>query len=126
MVGLHLPDLSDLRESIRPLAEKFLRDFSSPSGARSQNFSPTALTALEAFDWPGNVRELRNVIERAVALCVGKTIDLAELPQVIDGGDMTPEAALTKLMVGLGEALDPEALQEYMLSCVAGERKSAR
>ncbi|MGE0432132.1 MAG: asparaginase [Planctomycetota bacterium] len=42
---------------------------------------------------------------------------------VIDGGDMTPEAALTKLMTGLGEGLAGDALNEYMTCAVAGERR---
>lgn len=42
----------------------------------------------------------------------------------IDGGDMTPEAALAKLMTGLGVGLEAVSLREYMLSSVAGERRS--
>lgn len=42
---------------------------------------------------------------------------------VIDGGDMTPEAALTKLMVGLGAGLEGGELRRYMHQAVAGERK---
>ena len=34
---------------------------------------------LENYDWPGNVRELRNVIERAVILARGKTLEF-DLP----------------------------------------------
>ncbi len=43
---------------------------------------------------------------------------------VIDGGEMTPEAALTKLMAGLGVGLRDDELRKYMLSSVAGERRS--
>ncbi len=42
---------------------------------------------------------------------------------VMDGGDMTPEAALTKLMTGLGVGLEDAELRRYMLSSVAGERR---
>jgi DNA-binding NtrC family response regulator len=37
--------------------------------------------ALQGYDWPGNIRELRNVVERAVALCPGSLIQLADLPE---------------------------------------------
>ena len=33
------------------------------------------------YPWPGNLRELRNVIERAVILAPGDTIELADLPE---------------------------------------------
>jgi two-component system, NtrC family, response regulator AlgB len=36
---------------------------------------------LRDLPWPGNLRELRNVIERAVILAPGDTIELADLPE---------------------------------------------
>lgn len=45
------------------------------------------------------------------------------LAGAIDGGDMTPEAALTKLMTGLGVELGEPDLRQYLLSSVAGERR---
>jgi L-asparaginase len=40
----------------------------------------------------------------------------------IDGGDMTVEAAITKLMIALGRHQDPAAVRGFMLADVAGER----
>jgi L-asparaginase len=44
----------------------------------------------------------------------------------IDGGDMTVEAALAKLMVGLGRHRGLEAIRAFMLADVAGERTEHR
>jgi transcriptional regulator with GAF, ATPase, and Fis domain len=33
---------------------------------------------LEAYDWPGNIRELENVIERAMVVSRGSTLELGE------------------------------------------------
>jgi L-asparaginase len=44
----------------------------------------------------------------------------------IDGGDMTVESAIAKLMVGLGRFQGPEAIRKWMSEDVAGERTSAR
>jgi two-component system response regulator AtoC len=38
---------------------------------------------LRQYEWPGNVRELRNVIERAMILCGGDTIQVGDLPAEI-------------------------------------------
>jgi len=42
--------------------------------------SSSALNVLRGYRWPGNIRELRNVIERAVLLCSGTTIEPVDLP----------------------------------------------
>jgi len=36
------------------------------------------MRALESYDWPGNVRELENVIERALILSRGPTLQVGE------------------------------------------------
>src|SRR5690606_23256909 len=49
------------------------------SGMPVAKLTPAALHALIDHPFPGNVRELENVLERAVALCEGGTIDVADL-----------------------------------------------
>jgi DNA-binding NtrC family response regulator len=46
-------------------------------------FSLEAMAAMKSYSWPGNVRELQNVVERAVALYSGNTVELADLPDEI-------------------------------------------
>ncbi len=38
----------------------------------------SSLELLRSYDWPGNVRELQNVVERAVILCEGGTLEVDE------------------------------------------------
>jgi DNA-binding NtrC family response regulator len=38
------------------------------------------MAALSRHSWPGNVRELENVIERALVLGSGTTLDVGDLP----------------------------------------------
>ena len=45
-----------------------------------------AMEALQSYDWPGNVRELENVIERAVILTRGNSLDLRPLRPQLDRG----------------------------------------
>jgi DNA-binding NtrC family response regulator len=81
VVEFEVPPLRRRREAIRPLAAKFLADYSTGARRPLREFTPAALQALENYVWPGNVRELRNAIERASALCTGDCIDLADLPE---------------------------------------------
>ncbi|MDB4954276.1 MAG: sigma54 specific transcriptional regulator, Fis family [Myxococcales bacterium] len=75
-----VPPLRDRRTEIRPLATRFARELSAELGDRIASISADALESLESYDWPGNVRELRNVIERAVVLSGGSSIELRHLP----------------------------------------------
>jgi len=44
------------------------------------NLSQDAEVCLLAYDFPGNVRELENIIQRAVVLTEGNTIEMQHLP----------------------------------------------
>ena len=53
-----------------------------------------------AHHWPGNVRELENCIEHAIALRSGNTIQLADLPPVLQAVAATasgPTGGVTQL-----------------------------
>jgi hydrogenase-4 transcriptional activator len=54
---------------------------------------PGAINALIDHDWPGNVRELENVVERALILASGSTLDFRTLlhGQVLDEVATPPE-----------------------------------
>jgi two-component system nitrogen regulation response regulator NtrX len=83
VVGFHLSPLRERRELIAPLVNHFLRQVAERGGQPLRTITPVALRALQDYSWPGNIRELRNVIERAVALCPGMQIELADLPETI-------------------------------------------
>jgi DNA-binding NtrC family response regulator len=40
------------------------------------NFTQTQVDAMRNYAWPGNIRELKNVIERAVILSQGDTLQM--------------------------------------------------
>ena len=78
-VSVHLPPLRERREDILPLANAFLKRFSSQANRDITGFSPEAAERLRMFDWPGNVRQLQNEVQRAVLLCEEKIVDGADL-----------------------------------------------
>ncbi|MDW2982600.1 sigma-54 dependent transcriptional regulator [Rhodanobacter sp. KK11] len=61
------------------LSAFILKALAGKSGEEVGRLSPAALEALEAYDFPGNVRELENILERAMAMCDGSTIEAADL-----------------------------------------------
>lgn len=69
VIPIHVPALSDRREDIPLLTDKFLNDIATEYGAPAKEVSSEAMTYLQSLGWTGNVRELRNVIERLVIMC---------------------------------------------------------
>ena len=78
-VELRLPPLREREEDIALLAESFLAHFRKRYQRDALHFAPSALQALRSYGWPGNVRELSHVIERAVLMLDGDTVDDAAL-----------------------------------------------
>lgn len=68
VIPLAIPALRDRKDDIIPLAQFFLKKFSSLNGSKIDGFTPEAASWLMQNTWKGNVRELENAIERAVVL----------------------------------------------------------
>ncbi len=79
VVPIHLPPLRERIDDIPLLVEHFLQKYSRKAGRVVTTISRRALTALQEYDWPGNVREFENTIERAVVLCRGQEVDVADV-----------------------------------------------
>jgi two-component system, NtrC family, response regulator HydG len=74
-VQIVLPPLRERGEDIALLASHFLRTFAGEMSRNIRAIAPHALDQLRAHTWPGNVRELEHVVQRAVALANGDTIN---------------------------------------------------
>jgi DNA-binding NtrC family response regulator len=77
--SLVVPPLRERRDDIPLLVEHFIRN-SSIVAKRRVAVSAPAMEVLQRYHWPGNVRELENVIERALILCDGGSIEPEHLP----------------------------------------------
>jgi len=74
VIELRMPALRELAEDIPLLAQNLLKKQCHLLGVAVPELDDKALTMLKQHPFPGNVRELENVLERALALCDGKTI----------------------------------------------------
>lgn len=59
--------------------------------------SPLARAELKSRPWAGNIRELEHVLESAVALCEGVTLDIADLPPPPLQPPVLPKASTAEL-----------------------------
>jgi two-component system response regulator HydG len=90
---LVIPPLRERTEDIALLAQHFVREFSRKHQLAVEGVADDARQVLEAHTWPGNVRELRNVIERAVIVARGGSIERRHLPPYFQA--LTPGAEPT-------------------------------
>jgi two-component system response regulator AtoC len=80
-MSLLLPPLRERRSEIEGLATTFVREASRKAGRkRAPELSAETRALLLRYSWPGNIRELRNVMERAIVLCLGDVITPEHLP----------------------------------------------
>jgi len=73
---IEIPPLRERREDIPLLVNYFATKLSSRMGKRIESISRQAMETLTNCPWKGNVRELANVIERAVILTRGDTLEV--------------------------------------------------
>ena len=80
VISISVPPLRERREDIPILVQEILSQLSQELQITPfPSIDPAIMESLKKYNWPGNVRELRNVLERAVILSGGKTINLNKL-----------------------------------------------
>jgi formate hydrogenlyase transcriptional activator len=73
---LVLPSLRERPDDIPRLVRHFTQQFARRMGRRIETVPSAVMDALVHYPWPGNVRELQNVIERAVILSPGSSLQV--------------------------------------------------
>jgi formate hydrogenlyase transcriptional activator len=107
-----LPPLRDRPDGIPALARHFTQQFARRMGKRIETIPAATMDALVRYPWPGNVRELQNIIERAVILSKGPTLQVpvadlrAAVPAKVPaaGAVTLTDAAREHILVALREA----------------------
>ena len=105
-----LPPLRDRRDDIPRLVRHFTHQFARRMGRRIETIPTEALDALTQYAWPGNIREMQNVIERAVILSPGPSLQ-------IPLGDLPAAAPQTRVPAGAPVTLS-DAEREHILGAL--------
>ncbi len=79
VIDIRVPALREHASDIPELAAALLRRLSRRLGGEAPALGEDALAALQDYGFPGNVRELENILERALTLCAGEQIGVADL-----------------------------------------------
>jgi PAS domain S-box-containing protein len=120
---IFLPPLRDRAGDVPLLVHVLVARFAARVGVRIDSVGKATMERLSGYSWPGNVRELENVLERAVILSNGPTLEIdSEVfaqaaatrsasagPLALSGSESTRQAA-----AGVGMNAPLESLESNM------------
>lgn len=130
VIPVNIPPLRERKDDIPFLAEHFLQNSNQRAkGKEIKEVSSEVMDLFANYGWPGNVRELENVIERAVILCKGKTIEKEDLPDFFHEVKIKEhqEAAVSGNLP-LKDAMrssEKKIIEEALHKCGGNRRKAA-
>ncbi len=74
---ISMPPLRQRTDDIPLLIQFFTQKYARKMGKKIENIPRAVMKTLVEYDWPGNVRELEHVIERAVIITSGLSLQVA-------------------------------------------------
>ncbi|HSB09379.1 MAG TPA: sigma-54 dependent transcriptional regulator [Blastocatellia bacterium] len=131
VIAVQLPALRDRREDIPLLAEHFLQMFARQHQRPASSLSAEVLEFFLTYDWPGNVRELQNVIQHAVLLSEGESVECSDLPDYLQA-KCSSDLSFQSMRETQAEAVEKSFLVELLrrhkgnVSEAAAEAKMTR
>jgi formate hydrogenlyase transcriptional activator len=72
---IRVPSLRERSEDIPALVQHFVEKYARQMNKRIETTPSHVMDSLKNYGWPGNIRELQNVIERAVIMTSGETLN---------------------------------------------------
>ncbi len=111
--SIELPPLRERQDDIIALARHFIKKHATDIGCSVPEplLTEVAIRYLSSYPWPGNIREMENIMERAVVLSMGKTIDVEHLPGEIC---LLAKQELTTIGMGQSQPFNNLVLQEQV------------
>ena len=76
---LHIRPLRERPADIVPIASRLLQKHGARAGRPGMKLAEAACERLRGYHWPGNIRELDNVMQRALILASGQTVEAGDL-----------------------------------------------
>ncbi len=129
VIELRVPALRHRLADIPVLASAIVARLAARMGMTTPVVSTEALGLLCTHRYPGNVRELENVLERAITLCNGATIEVADIelrptpaPEPDGASDPHTTTALHEQLEGIERLTIQRALEQTRYNKTAAAR----
>ncbi len=82
--AIDLPPLRQRREDIPSLVDYFVQQYARHLNRPVPALGLGVIGYLQGYSWPGNVRELEHLLQRAILVCKDNTIQIDDLPLLMD------------------------------------------
>ncbi|HNV85255.1 MAG TPA: sigma-54 dependent transcriptional regulator [Arenimonas sp.] len=135
VIELPVPPLRERHEDIPVIAAAVLKRLGDDWGDTAPPLSEGALSALGNYHFPGNVRELENILERAVALCEGDSIEAHDLQLPLSPDNRTQDFAQANTLQASAsnnsalpdalEKIERDTIQKALEACRYNKTKTA-
>ena len=116
VVNIHVPPLRERIGDIPFLVEHCIPIINKRANSNIKVVNQEVMNCFLSYDWPGNVRELKNVMEGAMNLNIGESIEMETLPSRVRK-KMTRQPLFKP--VGTEERIpefkDPKAVEKAMI-----------
>jgi PAS domain S-box-containing protein len=96
-----MPPLRQRKDDIPLLVNHFVAKFNIKIGKKIATVSKETLNLLQEYHWPGNVRELESIIERAVIITQGSTLQVLDRFDTVKKPEETAAGQEVKALVEL-------------------------
>jgi DNA-binding NtrC family response regulator len=134
VLPIHVAPLRERSKDILPLARFFAGHYGRQHGDENLSLAPSAEQRLLQWSWPGNVRELENVIQRAVVLRHGSTLETSDLQfgaasgpvAILPGGPQSAPLSGPSLANRPLADIEREAILETLASTGGNKTEAAR
>ena len=121
VIDLYVPPLRERPEDIPILVEHILDRLTDANKQDKPAISTSALAALQHYHFPGNVRELENILERALALYDGTSIESEDLNLPTDEHNISKSTDFDSASESLEDHL--ESIERKAITLALDENK---
>ena len=115
---VHVPALRERQGDIPLLVRHFTQQFSRRMNRVIETVPSAAMDALSRYHWPGNIRELQNVIERAVIISTGPTLNIDVSDLKFSKADPAEKRAASKSANGALHSVLEETERQQILKAL--------
>jgi len=121
-IQIHIPPLRERPEDIKPLLIHFVSDYAARLNKPNLHLDPEVFDELKKYNFPGNVRELKNLAERAIMLCKGSMLGIADFQikkqkaeKILDIEDITDL-----------KTIEENTIRKVLKDCMYNQQATAR